>query len=85
MAAVLADAELRDPTAKTTRLETAIDKAEHEHDDAAKAGLQVDDIPVSPFRDMKRSKAIFVFWKVAMYAVLAAWTAIMDGEQVVRP
>ncbi len=35
--------------------------------------------PVSPFKDMPRRKAIWVFRKAVIYSMLVAWAAIMDG------
>ena len=35
--------------------------------------------PQSPFKDLKRSKAIVLFWRTALFCFMAAWGAIMDG------
>lgn len=77
----LVEAEARDPTAQRAIHDVALEKDEHDHYDNAidKSGHDIESIPVSPFRDMKRSKALRVFWRVALYAILAAWAAIMDG------
>lgn len=67
------------PDSKTT--EMAIENAETEYaNELDKGGKDLDqDIPVSPFKDIPRRKAIWVFKKAVMYAVLVAWAALMDG------
>lgn len=67
------------PDSKTT--EIAIENAEAEYaNELDKVPKDAeDDIPVSPFKDLPRRKAIWVFKKAVMYAVLVAWAALMDG------
>lgn len=85
----LPEAEARDPTVSQPLHELVLDKAEREAEHVedkdgnviepeAKAGAGLD-VPLSPFRDMPRRRAIRVFWKVCLFSFLVAWTAIMDG------
>jgi hypothetical protein len=78
----LPEAEARDVSQRVNIVDLAVQKAEHDHievdDTNLKSGLE-DAPPMSAFQNMPRSKAIRVFWKVALFSVLVAWTAIMDG------
>lgn len=47
-----------------------------------KANIVSDDIPVSPFKDLPRRKALWVYRKAVLISVLIAWSAIMDGYLV---
>lgn len=37
---------------------------------------------VSNYADVPRAKALRMFWRVALFSLMAAWTAIMDGYLV---
>lgn len=67
------------PDSKTT--EMAIENAEAEYaNELEKDAKGIEqDVPVSPFKDLPRRKAIWVYKKAVMYAVLVAWAALMDG------
>lgn len=67
------------PDSKTT--EIGLENAEAEYAiELNKLGKDADqNVPVSPFKDLPRSKAIWVFKKAVLYAVLVAWAALMDG------
>ena len=73
------DAVKNHPDSKTT--EMAIENAEAEYSNELDKGAKVDEqeIPVSPFKDLPRRKAIWVFKRAVFYAVLVAWAALMDG------
>jgi hypothetical protein len=67
------------PDSKTT--EIALENAEADYAiELNKMGKDADqNIPISPFKDMPRKKAIWVFRRAVFYAVLVAWAALMDG------
>lgn len=66
------------PDSKTT--EIGIENAEAEYAIELNKGNDAEqNIPVSPFKDMPRRKAIWVFRRAVLYAVLVAWAALMDG------
>jgi hypothetical protein len=50
-----------------------------DNDPKSKVDLLAGDVPVSPFKDLPRRKALWVFRRAVFYSVLIAWAAIMDG------
>lgn len=66
------------PDIKTTDI--PIENAEEHYAKVLDAGQS--DVPVSPFKDLPRRQALWVFRRAVLYAVLIAWAAIMDGYLV---
>ena len=51
----------------------------HHLEDNIAPGKTTAGFPVSPFSNITRVQALRKFWKVVIFSLLVAWTAIMDG------